>query len=192
MRIDGPGFAYRLPIQYLPYETDGMPPFAVGPGNPKYYEKSVDEQLTVDPSYQIASNRDDAENNAPVRMASDGLPSYKVNAPMNVNPKILSYDDAMNMESDNSEEMSPSKNVYFRDEIRMLENSENYQEDNGGGISDEGDDASIEMQSNSEKLQADVEKQPVDLDSAWVIGVIAGVSAAITVGLLAIGIGWYT
>lgn len=185
MRMDGPAFTYHLPIEYAPYESDGMPPFAVGPGNPKYYEKSDDVPAAADMSdtpYPIDSNRADID-------------SYKVKAPMNVDPKILTYDDALNMDTDNSEEMSPSKDVFSRDDLRnMLQKWENEQAGNdvGGRGSDDDADAAILLQSNSEKLQADVEKKPVDLDSAWVIGVIAGVSAAFTVGLLAIGIGWYT
>lgn len=182
--IAGPGFTYKLPL-LTDLPNDDMPPFAVGPGHPKYYERNEDAASDQSDTYKSVSNFADTELMAPVRLSSDGIPSYKIKAPMNVNPKISTYNDVLSsVPSDNSFEVSKSKDVYSREDLRkLIENLD---------ANDKENEIANLLQSNSEKLQADVEKQPVDLDSAWVIGVIAGVSAAVTVGLLAIGIGWYT
>lgn len=186
--VSGSGFTYKLPIQY-PSFANGEIPFAVGPGHPKYYEKNENSNINAaasDPdsvlSYKTSLN---TENDSPVRLSSDGIPSYKIKAPMNINPKIIPYDDALNADFDNSYEMSKSKDVLTRDDLKKL--VENL-EQNGQG------EAIMNLFQPGAQIQTqnDVAKKPVDLNSAWVIAVIAGVSAAFTVGLLAIGIGWYT
>lgn len=167
--MSGPGFTYRLPI-YYPGQDDAEP-FAVGPSNPKYYEndeygKDLPPNESGLPSsiyYNILH-----DNEPPVRLSSDGIPSYKLKAPMDVNPKT-SF-------ADNSYE-SKSKDVLYREDLNRLEVQKKMQE---------------EALAN---YQHDVLKKHMDLDAAmgmYVIALIAGVSAAVTVGLLAIGIGWYT
>lgn len=185
--VSGPGFTYELPIQYPYYPIDDEKPFAYGPGNPKYYEKTDSTKTTaggsnggIDPliTYKAILN---GENETPARLSSDGIPSYKVKAPMNINPKIITYDEILNNENDNSYEISKSEDVAFRDDLQKL--FEN--------LNRKGQGQAIVNYLNP-MGQNDVAKKPVDLNSAWVIAVIAGVSAAFTVGLLAIGIGWYT
>lgn len=181
----GPGFTYQLPVQYPPFSSnDDDVPFAIGPGHPKFYEKvgsSIKDSVKSD-AVLTYKNVLGAEND-PVHLTSDGIPSYKVKAPMNVNPKIIPFDDASNVDIENSYEMSKSKDILTREDLKKLfENLE--RKGQGKTIAN--------MLPPFTQSQNDVAKKPVDLNSAWVIGVIAGVSAAFTVGLLAIGIGWYT
>lgn len=172
----GSGFTYKLPIQFAPFSTDDDVPFAVRPGHPKFFEKNPNAMKIEPPlTYQNVLNLE----NDPVHFTSDGIPSYKVKAPMNVNPKIIPYDVALNTEIDDSYEMSKSEDVLTREDLKKL--FENLERGGQG-----------KAIVNALQPQNDVAKKPVDLNSAWVIAVIAGVSAAFTVGLLAIGIGWYT
>lgn len=180
----GPGFTYKLPVQYPSFGSDDEVPFAIGPGHPKFFEKvssSVKDAAKSDPVLTY-KNVLGAEND-PVHLTSDGIPSYKVKAPMNVNPKIIPYEDALNADIENSYEMSKSKDVLTREDLKKL--FENLERKGQGK-------AIVNMLPSFAQSQHDVAKEPVDLNSAWVIAVIAGVSAAFTVGLLAIGIGWYT
>lgn len=178
----GAGFTYKLPIQYPSLSNDD-PPFAIGPGHPKYYEK-IDKPSADDESLSTYGKMLNSDSEPPVRLTSDGIPSYKLKAPMNINPKIIPYDEILNSENDHSYEMSKSTDVLTRDDLKKLvENLER----NGQGKTI----VNLLQPTNSQLLN-DVDKKPVDLNSAWVIAVIAGVSAAFTVGLLAIGIGWYT
>lgn len=182
--VSGPGFTYKLPVHYPSFASDDETPFAFGPSHPKFYEKignPVKEPTKTDPilTYKNILNSE----NDPVHLTSDGIPSYKIKAPMNVNPKIISYEDALNEDNENSHEKSMSEDVLMREDLKKL--LENLQQ-NGQGH------AIVNMLQPSIQTQNDVAKKPVDLNSAWVIAVIAGVSAAFTVGLLAIGIGYIT
>lgn len=163
--ISGPGFTYQLPINYESPIGDDIP-FAVGPSNPKYYESS--DVNGNDPIYYNILNND---NETPVRLSSDGIPSYKLRAPMDVKPKVIPFDD-------NGYELSKSKDVVYREDLNNLELKKKMQET-----------------AMTNAYQSDVLKKHMELDTAmgmYVIALIAGVSAAVTVGLLAIGIGWYT
>ncbi|XP_031620178.1 uncharacterized protein LOC116338821 [Contarinia nasturtii] len=177
--VSGPGFTYKLPIQYQPYTSDDDEiPFAVGPNHPKFYEKignTFDSNSKSEPIFTY-KNRLAAESD-PIYLTSDGYTSIKVKAPMNINPKIIpsvDYSDDVDTEN-NSNDISKSKDVFMLDDLRKAQ-----RKGQGKAIANE--------------LQPpnDVAKKPVDLNSAWVIAIIAGVSAAFTVGLLGIGIGWYT
>lgn len=178
----GPGFTYKLPIQYSPFssENDDVP-FAIGPGHPNFYEKNGNSFKDSIKSNPIITYKNVlSTENDPVHLTSDGIPSLKVKAPMNVNPKILT-DNLDDVDTENTYgSLSNSRDVITREDLaKLLENSER----NGQGKAI----VNVPKSSNNE-----VAKKPVDLNSAWVIAVIAGVSAAFTVGLLAIGIGWYT
>lgn len=182
--LSDPAFTYKLPIQYPFWSNDDETPFAVGPGNPKYYEEFDEKEISgkTDPlsTYQEALNID---NEPPVGLSSDGIPSYKVKAPMNVNPNVIPYDEKLKNDNDNSYEKSQSIDIPSRDDLeRLLQHLD--QMGQGHAI--------VNNMSPLQHSQNDVDKKPIDLNSAWVIAVIAGVSAAFTVGLLAIGIGWYT
>lgn len=173
-----------MPIHYPFWSNNDEIPFAVGPGNPKYYEEFDDKEISVktDPlsTYQEALNID---IEPPVGLSSDGIPSYKVKAPMNINPNVIPYEEQLKNDNDNSYERSQSIDITSRDDLqRLLEHLD--QMGQGHAI--------VNNLNPLPHSQNDVDKKRVDLNSAWVIAVIAGVSAAFTVGLLAIGIGWYT
>lgn len=165
--VSGPGFTYQLPINYPPSIGDEVP-FAVGPSNPKYYEQNNVNNNNNNPMYY---NILDNENETPVRLSSDGIPSYKLRAPMDVKPKINPY-------NENGYGLSKSKDVIYREDLNNVELKKKLQEN-----------------AMTNAYQTDVLKKHMELDTAmgmYVIALIAGVSAAVTVGLLAIGIGWYT
>lgn len=180
----GPGFTYKLPVQYSSFGNEDEVPFAVGPSHPKFYEKIANTNADATKTEPVLTYKNvlNSEND-PVHLTSDGIPSYKVKAPMNVNPKIIPYDEALNADLDNSYEMSKSQDVLTREDLQKL--FESLQRKGQGK-------AIVNVLQPLTQSQNDVAKKPVDLNSAWVIAVIAGVSAAFTVGLLAIGIGWYT
>lgn len=76
---------------------------------------------------------------------------------------------------------SASRNVLFRNEFDDRQN-EKYRHL---------DDFAKEKQS----MRGDVIQKPMDIDNVmgmYVVALVAGVSAAITVGLIALGIAWYT
>lgn len=182
--ISGPDFTYKLPMQYSSFGNENEKPFAYGPNHPKFYEKipPVNKNSAKIETIHTYKNVLNSEID-PVHLTSDGIPSYKIKAPMNVNPKIIPYDEALNADVDDSYEMSKSQDVLTREDLKKL--FENLQRKGQGK-------AIVNVLQPFTQSQNDVAKKPVDLNSAWVIAVIAGVSAAFTVGLLAIGIGWYT
>lgn len=165
-QLSGSGFTYQFPINLASPNGDEVP-FAVGPSNPKYYEKS-DANGQINSKNPMYDGSLDGDNEAPVRLSSDGISTYKLKAPMGVKPKIFSIDK-------NDYELSKSKDVVYREDLNNMELKKKMQETNA--------------------YQNDVRKKHMELDTAmgmYVIALIAGVSAAVTVGLLAIGIGWYT
>lgn len=164
--ISGPGFTYQLPINY-PSPTDNDVPFAVGPSDPRFYENNA--MNINNPTYynlpNNINNNNRHDNEPPVRFSSDGVPSYKVRAPMDVRPKF---------NDNNGYPFSKSKDVVYREDLNSMEMKK-------------------KMQENA--YPNDVSKKHMEVDATmgmYVIALIAGVSAAVTVGLLAIGIGWYT
>lgn len=95
---------------------------------------------------------------------------------MEINPKVIGGDDALL----NSNTPSKSKDVMSRDDLKML--VEKLQKNN-------------QEEAVVNAYKSDVLKKRMETNTAvgmYVIALIAGVSAAVTVGLLAIGIGWYT
>lgn len=172
--LSGPGFTYQLPIVNYEPHNDEIP-FAVGPSNPRYYDNMGKSM----PSSSIYKNILDTDEEPPIRSSSDGIPSYKLKAPMEVNPKMIN---AIRPDGNRADDRysSESKDVMTRDDLKVL--VEKLQK-NGQ------EDAIVNVYRN------DVLKKHMELDTAmgmYVIALIAGVSAAVTVGLLAIGIGWYT
>lgn len=206
--MSGPGFTYKLPARYSSFGNNDDVPFAVGPSHPFFYEKNPngDRMMaeTADAAATLAEGGSLTKSDAPmltyrnvlnadadsIHLNSDGIPTYKVKAPMNINPKIIPYDYAVNLAddsdtADNSYEQSKSQDVLTREDIQKLVES---LQRNGQGKAI----VNVLKPFTQSMQQNDVAKKPVDLNSAWVVAVIAGVSAALTVGLLAIGIGWYT
>lgn len=186
--IIGDGFTYRLPIVKSSSSDDI--PFAVGPSDPRYYESDSGSSS----SSNNANNANNANNNQypqqssnfnkndlskdvdSYRLSIDGIPSNRPKAPMEVNPKI-NIDDNGLYEANMA---SKSKDVMSRDDIKML--VEKLQQNN-------------QQEAIVNAFETDVLKKRMDTNPAvgmYVIALIAGVSAAVTVGLLAVGIGWYT
>lgn len=168
--MDGDGFTYQLPFSQPIPSSDDIP-FAVGPSDLRYYEKSEPAKVAV-PDFKTKINIDDDA----VAMANDGIESYRPKAPMEINPKI-DIDEVGLIESNLP---STSKDVLGRDDIKVL--VEKLQQNN-------------HQEAIRNAMHTDVMKKRVDTNPAvgiYVIALIAGVSAAVTVGLLAVGIGWYT
>lgn len=185
--ISGPGFTYKYP-KYTPNETEETQ-FAVDPSHPKYYEKipTVDQSnaesalsssslpllLPSSSSSSLSSSLSSlssslSHKNADSEVISNvDMPSYKLKPPMEVNPSNV---------------LTQPKNVFTREDILKLMET----------LQRNGDEEAI-----VNFYPHDVLKKHVDIDmntamGMYVIALIAGISAAVTVGLLAIGIGWYT
>lgn len=169
--IAAPDFTYKFDVQNLPLFNEKIP-FAVSPSDPRYYDTTdrIDNnkyQSKYDEDYQELLGKDVEST---VINDSDGVPSYKLKAPMEVKPKY--------------NVSTKSRDVKTRDDLKTLvehlqiNGEENAIINNGQYIS-----------------RSDVIKKHMEMDAAmgmYVVALIAGVSAAVTVGLIALGIGWYT
>lgn len=177
--FSGPEFTYRLPDYVPSTHPNEKTPFAIGPSDPKYYERIDDDRTPIEAdlsSSSIYQNILKNNDESPVRLSSDGILSYKLKAPMDINPKITPFDENT---ADHSYELSKSKDVMTLENFKKLKElrNKNAHED------------LVHLYQN------DVLKKHMEIDTAmgmYVIALIAGVSAAVSVGLLAIGIGWYT
>lgn len=176
--IAAPGFTYQFPTK-TENVFEAKIPFAVSPADPRYYESSenVNDQRKMQSTYEEDYQELLAkEDEAPIK-GSDGVPSYKLKAPMEVRPKILSTSDT-----------SKSTDVMTREDLKSLVEKlqKNGQE---GAIINKG-------QYLKNRVEQDmITKTQLEMDAAmgmYVVALIAGVSAAVTVGLIALGIGWYT
>lgn len=161
--IAAPGFTYTFPIHQQSY--DDKIPFAITPADPKYYEnmdKDINKmQQNYEEDYQdMVGKNDDSSIVSDV----DGVPSYKLKAPMEVKPKN-----------------NVSK---ARDDLKSLVEK----------LQVNGQESAII--NNGQYLQrSDVVKKHVQMDPAfgmYVVALISGISAAISVGLIALGVAWYT
>lgn len=156
--VSGPGFTYQLP-QMPAFSSDEEPLFAVGPSHPKFYEKvgiPIKDETTQSQEPVFTYKKVLGAENDPVHLTSDGI-FHKVKAPMNVNPKIIeTNDDNSDADNENTYDISKSKNVWMREDLKKFyENLERT-----------GDGKAIV---NVLQTQNDVAKKPVDLNSAWVI-----------------------
>lgn len=166
--VEADGFTYQLPM-LKPSSTDDIP-FAIGPADPRFYDKF--EMGNAPASIYKNTLKTDDE---PPRSPADGVPTYKVKAPMEINPKITVGEDGL-LES---KPASKGKDVITRDDLKKLVESLHKTNQEEAVVN----------------IQGDVLKKRMDSDPAvgmYVIALIAGISAAVTVGLLAVGIGWYT
>lgn len=158
--FSGAGFTYKLPIQQQQqsqFTNDDEISFAVGPASAKFYENfgnSIKDTTEIKPilTYKNVLSTE----NDPVHLTSDGIPSYKVKAPMNINPKTVFNNDYLDGEMENTYDKSKSKDVYTREEwINSMRNEQKELNLNS-------------LQPHTQSLK-DVAKKPVDLNSAWVI-----------------------
>lgn len=133
------------------------PPFAFKPSDPRYWNPETTSNNKVIQTSKISSasaaidyDGDEIElapDNGPIIKSSDGVPTYKLKAPMIPNPKQQGTTDNKQQEDTNLTQ------------------------------------------------KASVIQKPLKIDDGigvYVVAMIAGVSAAITVALIAIGLGWYT
>lgn len=177
--IAAPGFTYQFPTKTEKFLTDKMMiPFAVSPADPRYYESaenSNDNQRKMQSTYEEDYQELLAKEDETPSQDSDGVPSYKLKAPMEVRPKILT-------------DKSKSTDVMTREDLKSL--VEKLERNGQEGV----------IINNGQYLKNRVEqdmitKTQLEMDAAmgmYVVALIAGVSAAVTVGLIALGIGWYT
>lgn len=167
--MEADGFTYRLPVTKS-NPTDEIP-FAIRPNDPRFYDK-LEMGNAPASIYKNTLKMDDETIRSPV----DGIPTYNVKAPMEINPKITVADDGLS----ELKPASKSKDVITRDDLKKLMESLH---------------KSNQEEAIVNAIHGDVLKKRVDANPAvgmYVIALIAGISAAVTVGLLAIGIGWYT
>jgi hypothetical protein len=111
---------------------------------------------------------DVTEDETVVQSSSDGVPYYKLKSPMRVNPKQQIDDDNLNkMAIIGGAKMQPPQ--YSSNAVAVAGND--YDNRNM------------------------VEQKPMEMDGIWgmyMVALIAGSSAALTVGLIGLGIAWYT
>lgn len=126
--------------------------------------------IILDPSHKTSRMRDydentERDNDFPVQLAHDAEPYLKLKAPMNVNPKME----------------SASRNVLSRDEYAESQHENDRHLDS--------------VHQDKQTIQRDVIQKPMEIDSVmgmYIVALVAGISAAITVGLISLGIAWYT
>ena len=126
-----------------------------------------------DPRYYLDKkldyNEDDANNfDLTNTQSEDGIPTNKLKAPMEVKPMS-----------------TKSRDVNMRDDLKTLYDD----------LHAKGHEGVIVNREHLQFPKNDVVKKHIEMDAAvgmYVVALIAGISAAVTVGLIAIGIGWYT
>lgn len=183
-------FSYQFPQRTTIDETI---PFAVNPMDPRYYEPTTIKGIGK--TVSLSNNNDEGEygetvlgkeDDLSVKSASDDVPYFKPKAPMNVNPKI-------NADFNNALDYPPSsqsRDVMTREDLtKMLQKLHQHHQQQHGV------DGKNHHHSSELSTRSDVVQKPMDIDSVmgmYVVALVAGVSAAITVGLIALGIAWYT
>uniref|UniRef100_A0A7G3AQY8 Putative neural proliferation differentiation and control protein n=1 Tax=Lutzomyia longipalpis TaxID=7200 RepID=A0A7G3AQY8_LUTLO len=122
----------------------------------------------------------DTDLELPIRVAEDAsleehpkeeFPYYRIKGPINVNPKLKQVD-------------PDASNEAVSREMQGLLQKLSHGMPNGGSVLDP-----------NLLARHDVIQKPMDIEAPvgmYVVALVAGVSAAITVGLLAVAIGWYT
>lgn len=173
------GFSFELAKQDAVPDIDAPFRFAVGPNDPRFYDdkqiatlKGLDAVLPVEMQQQ--STKQDA---TPVDYGiqgndlNEGGPYFRIKGPLNVNPK------------------QPEDNIYKSKEMQGL------LQKLGHNINGAGFENRMNLLPNPNGRH-DVIQRPVDVEQnsvgLYAVALIAGVSAAITVGLIALGVGWYT
>ncbi|KAG4074101.1 hypothetical protein HA402_014306 [Bradysia odoriphaga] len=166
-----PAFSYEFPEKT---SSDDTIPFAISPADPRFYDSTTElrdnYERSQDDNVQYAVEQNKLSQS---QSTDDKVPSYKMKAPMEVKPKT------------NNNLSSKSMDVFTRNDLKLL-----YEELQKNGQ----EDVIINSGLNG-RFRSDVIKKHMEMDSAtgmYVVALIAGVSAAVTVGLIALGIGWYT
>ncbi|XP_059614429.1 uncharacterized protein LOC132260379 [Phlebotomus argentipes] len=156
-------FTYQLPKMHENIHHGEPYMFAVGPNDPRFYNAEKDPSLVEDD--------DDDSQEEPLM---EEFPYYRIRGPINVNPKLK-------IKTINNPDAS---NEAVSREMQGLLQKLSHGMPNGGSVLD----ANL-------LARHDVIQKPMDIEAPvgmYVVALVAGVSAAITVGLLAVAIGWYT
>lgn len=160
--IAAPGYTYQFSVNPLPPIDENIQ-FGVNPADPRYYQPIKATETNFEENYDDFIEKL-VDQPSSVVNGVDGVPSYKLKAPMEVKPKN-----------------NVSKT---RDDLRSLVEK----------LQQNGQDNAI-LNSAQYPQRSEVIKKHIEIDAAfgmYVVALIAGVSAAFTVGLIALGIGWYT
>lgn len=162
-------FTYDFPINNIPIRENDPITFAVSPDDPRYY-KSTPKQIVKTES--VEDEYGEIPNNEVALKTSLNDDAYlKLKAPMNVNPKLGDYPGS-----------SLSRDVLSRHDLNgMIEKLQNRHNDFGS------------HKGTSHK--SDVIQKPIEQHGAmgmYIVALVAGISAAVTVGLIGLGIAWFT
>ncbi|XP_055700860.1 uncharacterized protein LOC129800479 [Phlebotomus papatasi] len=164
------------------HQVPQVPQEAPEPGFTYQFPEMKDHEFNEPYQFAVGPNDPrfyDLDSELPVRLNEDvsleehreDFPYYRIKGPINVNPKLKQIDpDASN--DDVSREM------------QGLLQKLSHGMPNGGSVLDP-----------NLLVRHDVIQKPMDIEAPvgmYVVALVAGVSAAITVGLLAVAIGWYT
>lgn len=150
-------------------------PFAVNPSDPRYYEPNTRSSvgaISYEDDYQEIDDSRSKQQSDGIQDSKtfDQVTYYKLKPPMPINPKIpIPNNDVRNS---------------VRNDLKAL--VEKLQRD-----------SQTNAIINGEILhdKSDVVKKQMSLDGTvgmYIVALIAGISAAVTVGFIALGIGWYT
>lgn len=217
-----PSIPYEFPARPTPQQdaiSGSAPqdvPFAIGPENPRFFDSedqegqvlvdNIDDEINSPDSAPFAADYQEmfsAASSAALKVAPgadfhkqltpapqhqqvdnsavhnvDMLPTYKLKAPMEIKPNA-----------------GPTTVKQFeRDDIKSLvqklQNS-----GQASAIINSRDEASADGQQQQQPHNSGVVRKHMDVNTVvdmYVVAIIAGISATVTVGLIAIGIGWYT
>lgn len=161
-------FTYDFPINNIPVRESDPITFAVSPDDPRYYKATPKQTLKTE---SLEDEYGETVNNEIAVKTSLNDDAYlKLKAPMNVNPKLGDYPGS-----------SLSRDVLSRHDLNgMIEKLQNRHNEFGvhKGIS-----------------HKDVVQKPIEQHGAmgmYIVALVAGISAAVTVGLIGLGIAWFT
>lgn len=157
-------FTYDFPIKNIPIRENDPISFAVSPDDPRYYKSQPDETVKTESTEDEYGETTNNEIDVKTSINDDAY--LKLKAPMNVNPKLGDYPGS-----------SLSRDVLSRHDLSgMLEKLQNRH--NEKAIS-----------------HKDVVQKPIEQHGAmgmYIVALVAGISAAVTVGLIGLGIAWFT
>lgn len=161
-----PGFTYRFPENSV--NKDEPIQFAANPSDPRYHEKNVVDLESQDVFKTNLDGTRDVDGRLEEHLVSkpaEDVPYYKLKPPMDVNPKV------------------PANNI--REDLKALLDK----------LQKDGQSNAIVNSGVAGLDKTDVVKKHMTMDDTfgmYVVALIAGISAAVTVGLIALIIGWYT
>lgn len=176
-------------------------PFAVGPNDPRFYETAPFSE-NGDDTNSAASNTVDTQINS--QNASPFVVDYQEMLAAG-NPAALTAADAVSVvgQSDDNSAISTSDGVRaykLKAPMEIIASAVGPRDDLNSLVQklQSSGQASAIINSRDETAEnghGDVVRKQMDVNTVvdmYVVAIIAGISASVTVGLIAIGIGWYT